>query len=113
MERWFRFESGFQGSTQVVELAGGTDILVSAGDELRVFVDEDFPGRTEIELLRIVAEVLTVNAGPDEAAIRVDVDLGHSLFGGGKVFVHVYAHGVFDLAAGFVDAGNFVLRHGG
>src|SRR5690606_37198580 len=53
-----RGRSGRQRSAQIVELAGGTEELVAAGDELGVFVDEDLPRRAEVELAGIVAEEL-------------------------------------------------------
>jgi len=41
-----------RGLAQIVELAGGTEQHVAAGDELGVFFDEDFAWWAEIELLR-------------------------------------------------------------
>ena len=52
-----------------------------------------------------------MDAGPDEPAVGVDVDLGHAPGGGGEVFVDVDAHGAGDLATGGVDAGDFILRN--
>ena len=67
-------------------------------DELGVFLDEDLARGTEIELAGIVAEELAVDAGPDQAAVGVDVDLGHAELGGGQIFVLVHAAGGRDRA---------------
>src|SRR6478735_613373 len=98
---------------EIVQLAGGAEQHVAASDELRVFLDEDLTRRAEIELLRVVAEVLAVDAGPDQAAVGIDVDLGDAELGGGKVLVGVDTDRAGDLAAGGVDAGDLVLRDGG
>ena len=94
-------------------MAGAAEENVAAGDEFRVFLDEDFAGWAEIEIAGLVAEVFAMDAGPDEAAVGVDVNLGDTTFGGGKVFVYIDAHGTGDLAAGGVDPGDFVLRNRG
>jgi hypothetical protein len=97
----------------VAQLAGGAEQHVAAGDELRVFLDEDLARRAEVELARLVAEELAVHARPDEAAVGVDVDLGDAELGGGQVLVDVDAHRAGDLAAGGVDAVDLLLRHAG
>ena len=93
-------------------MTGTAEENVAAGDEFGVFGDEDLAGWAEIELGGLVAEELAVNAGPNEAAVGVDVDLGDAEFGGGQVFVDVNSHGAGDGAAGGIDAGDFVLRDG-
>lgn len=57
------------------ELPSGSELLVLVGDEPRILVDEGGPWRAEVELARVVAEEFTVDAGPHETPIRVDVDL--------------------------------------
>ena len=94
-------------------MIGAAEQNVAAGDELGVFSDEDLAGRAEVEIGGLVAEVLAVDAGPDEAAVGIDVDLSDAEFGGGEVFVHVDAHGAGDVAAGGVDAGDLILWDGG
>src|SRR5581483_879207 len=100
-----RFSALAQRLTQRRNLAGAAEQLVAAGDELGVFLHENLPGGAEIELCRLVAEKFAMNAGPDEAAFGVDIDLSHAARGGGKVLVDVHAHGAgVELAAGGVDA---------
>jgi len=77
---------------QVFELAGAAEEVVSRGDELRILGHEELARGAEVELLGIIAEELAVDARPDEAAIRIDVDFCDAEFGGGQVFVGVYAH---------------------
>ncbi len=101
-----------EAGAKAVELAGAAQEDVAASDELRVFNDEDLARGAEVELGGFVTEELAVNAGPDEAAVSVDVDLGDAELGGGEVFVDVNAHGAGDGAAGGVDAGDFVLGNG-
>src|SRR5579885_767163 len=109
-----RFSALAQRLTQRRNLSGAAEQLVAAGDKLGVFLHENLPGRAEIELGRLVAEKFAMNAGPDEAAVGVDIDLGHAELGGGKVLVDVHAHraGV-ELAAGGVDALDLVGRDAG
>src|SRR5690606_37681605 len=96
---------------EIVELTGAAEELVAARDELRVLLNEDLARRAEIELRGVIAEVLAVDAGPDEAAVGVDVDLGDTALGRRQVLVHVDAHRVLDRAAGLVDAIDFLLGH--
>jgi len=77
---------------QVFELAGAAEEVVSRGDELRVFGDEELARGAEVELPGIVAEELAVDAGPDEAAVRIDVDFRNAELGCGKILFGVYAH---------------------
>ncbi len=81
-------------------------------DELGVFVHERVARRAEIELARMIAEKFAVHARPDEAAVGVDVDLGHAELGGGQVFVFIdAARAGVERAAGRVDAADLFLRH--
>ena len=73
---------GTQGSADLVELAGRAELHVLVRDELRVLLHEDLARVAEVELLRLVAEELAVHAGPDQAAVGVDVDLGDAELGG-------------------------------
>ena len=98
-----------QAQAQVGQLAGRTEQHIAAGDELRVLVDEDLPRWAEVEFTGLVPEKLTVHPGPDQAPVGVDVDLGHPALGGGEVFIGVHAHRAGDLAAGGVDAVDFLL----
>jgi hypothetical protein len=45
-----------------------------------------------------------VNAGPDQAAVGVDVDLGHAQLRGAQELVVIHALGALQAAAGGVDA---------
>ena len=108
--RGIRRSLRFERTAKIVERAGSSEELATAGDELRVFRDEDLPGWAEVELLRVLLEELAMNAGPDETAICIDVDLGDASLGGRKIFVHVDAHGAGNLAASGVNPGHFVLR---
>ena len=95
---------------QIVQLAGGAQEHIAAGNELRVFGDEDLSGWAEIELLGVGLEELAMNAGPDQTAIGVDIDLGDAFLGSGEILVHVDAHRTGDFTASSVDASHFVLR---
>ena len=68
------------------------------------------PGRTQVEVLRVVAERFAVHAAPHQAAVGVDVDLGHAELGGALELVRIHALGALELAAGGVDARDLVLR---
>ena len=67
---------------EIGELIGAAEEDVAARDELRVFLDEDLARRAEIEIAWLVAEELAVHARPHQAAIGVDVHLGHAELGG-------------------------------
>ena len=62
-------------------------------DELCVFVHEDLTGWTEVEVAGFIPEVFAMHAGPDEAAIGVDVYLGNSQAGGRQIFLFVHTAG--------------------
>jgi len=91
------------------KLSGGAELGVLVGDELGVFVHEDFARRSEVELAGVVAEIFAVDPGPDEASVGVDVDLGDTELGSREVFVFVHATGVLDRAASSIDPADFIL----
>ena len=71
-----------------------------------------FARRAEIEFRGLVAEEFAMHARPDEAAIGVDVHLGHAEFGRGQIFVFIHAaRARIELAAGGIDALHFFHRH--
>src|ERR1700679_891184 len=76
-----------EGFLQVGKLARRAEIVVPAGDELGIFIHENLARRAEVELARLVAEELPVDAGPDKPSVGVDVDLGDAELRGRKVFV--------------------------
>src|SRR5579871_3266608 len=97
-----------------IELTGAAELLVFVRNKLGVLFNEDFARRAEVELARMIAEILAMNTGPDQSAIGVDVHLGHSELGRRKVFLLVHAAGGWiERATRLVDAGNLVLRHTG
>ena len=96
-----------------VELAGGTEFDVLGSDEVGIFGHEDLADGAEVEGFRMIAEVFAVDAGPDQTAISVDVDLGHAEFRGLQELVVVNTLGTGKVSAGGIDAGNFFLRNGG
>ena len=53
-----------------------------------------------------------MDAAPDQAAIGVNVDLGDPEFGGPLELVVINPLGTLEVAAGGIDAGDFLLRHG-
>ncbi len=94
------------------DATGGTELDAPADDKFGVFLDEDFAGRTEIEFGGFVAEEFAVDAGPDEAAVGVDIHFGDAEFGGGQVFIFVHADsGRINRAASRIDASHFVGGH--
>ena len=110
---WFdRMRTCSERRPEVVQLAGRSEQDIAAGNELRVFGDEDLSGWAEVELLRVGLEELAVNPGPHQAAIGVDIDLSNAFLGGREVFVYVDAHRAGDFTASSVDASHFVLRDG-
>src|SRR5579862_478097 len=105
----------------VGKFPGRAELAVFVRDELGVFIHEDFARRAEIELRRLVAEEFAVDARPDEASVRVDVDLRDAELGGGQVLVLVHAArarvelaagGVYPLHFGDRDAGTAVHHDG-
>src|SRR5207244_1550698 len=66
----------------------------------------------EVEIGRLVAEVLAVHAGPDQAPVGVDVYLTDAELRGGQVLAGVHPRGILDPAPRGIDPGNFLLRHG-
>lgn len=50
--------------------------MVPAGDEFCIFLHENLARRAEVELRGLVAEEFAMHAGPDEAAVGIDIDLG-------------------------------------
>src|ERR1700730_1803914 len=81
----------FHARAHGIELTGGAQLFVLMGYEIRVFFHEYFSRRSKIELLRVIAEEFAMHARPNKPAIRIDVDLGDSEFGGGKIFFFIYA----------------------
>src|SRR5688500_4420315 len=81
----------FQACSDRVELPGGAELFVLVRDEFGVFLDEDLAGRAEIEFGWLVPEILAMDAGPDEAAISIDVHLGYAQLGGWEVFLLVHS----------------------
>ena len=55
------------------------------------------PGSAQVEVLRVVAEELAVDARPDQAAVGVDVDLGDAQLGGALELVVIHALGALQL----------------
>src|ERR1041384_1316566 len=107
-------KSSLQTGANRVDLIGGAELLVLVRNEIRVGLHEDFAGRTEIELGRFVAEKFAVDAGPDEAAVGIDVDLGDTQLGGRKVFVFIHAaRARVELPTGGVNALNFFHWYAG
>lgn len=53
-----------------------------------------------------------MHTGPDEASIRIDIDLGHAQLCGPPEFIGIDAFGSEKFAAGGIDARHFILRHG-
>ncbi len=83
-------------------------------NEIRVFLDEDFTRRAEIELGGMIAKIFPVDSGPDEAAISIDIDLGHAQFRGRKIFLFVHTPGGrIKLAARCINALDLFHRHTG
>ena len=96
-----------------VEVTGAAELDVLRGDEVGIFGHEDLTDRAEVKSFRMIAEVFTMDAGPDQTAVSIDVDLGHAEFRGGQELVGIDAAGTGKVTAGSIDAGNFVLRDGG
>ena len=96
----------------VVELTGGAEEHVFIGDELGVFVHEDLPDRAQVEVFRVIAEVFAMDAGPDEAAVGIDIDFGDAELRGGEELGRVDAFRAEEFTAGGVDPFDFVLRDG-
>src|SRR5690606_40388367 len=67
--------SGGERLADPVELAGGAEGLGPSGDEGGEGVDEFAAGTPQVEVARLVAEVLAMDTGPDEPAIGIGVDL--------------------------------------
>ena len=83
-------------------------------DKFRVLVDEYFAGRPKIELIGMIAEEFPMDPGPDQASVGVDVDLGDTEFGCGKVFIFIHAsRRRIELPTGGVDSFYFLDRHAG
>ena len=60
----------------------------------------------------MVPEELAMHTRPDQATIRVDIDLGYTKLGGGFELFGVHTPGTAQFTAGSIDAGHFVLRNG-
>ena len=70
------------------------------------------PGGRKSNCSGMIAEKFAMDAGPDQPAVGVDVDLGHAELGRGEVFVFVHAaRGRIELSAGRIDPLDFFDRH--
>ncbi len=100
-----------QHGAQGIQLAGAAQFFILAGNELGVFGHEDLAHRAQIEAFGVIPEILAVHARPYQAAIGIDVDLGHAQFGGALELGIIHTLGALQLAAGGIDAGDLILRH--
>ena len=96
-----------------IQLPRRSQKFVTTGDELGIFRHKHLARGTQIEIGRIVRELLAVNATPNQSAIGVDVDLADTPLGRRQVLLGVDAFGAFQISASRVDASNLILRNGG
>ena len=94
-----------------LQLTGAAEFDILAGDELGILSHEDLSRGPQVKVFRLVAEELTVHARPHQAAVGIDVDLGHTQFGGTLELIGVHAFSALQVATGLVDALHFFLRY--
>ena len=96
----------------VFQFTGTAKIFILVGNEVGIFLHEDFAGFTQVEDLGVVAEHLAVDTGPDQPAVGVDVDFGHAQRNSVFELVGVYALGPNrHFAACGIDASDLVLGY--